>query len=165
MTSNGFQIIEEYPFMGASPDDIAECNCCGKRIVEVKCAYSIAEEGKTFSELEYLTKSADGSLVMNEKHIYYYQIQIEMLSTGISMADFVVWTPNEHLVLRYFKNNEFCNRMVEKCSLFFHHAILPELLAKYYTRTHTKKTRKCKRKNENTCSAALQNCTASSSDI
>ena len=30
----------QYPFLGASPDALIKCSCCGQGIVEIKCPYS-----------------------------------------------------------------------------------------------------------------------------
>ena len=27
------------PFLGASPDGMVQCNCCGKGVLEIKCPY------------------------------------------------------------------------------------------------------------------------------
>ena len=39
VTSCGFFICVEHPFLGASPDALIECNCCGQGVVEVKCLF------------------------------------------------------------------------------------------------------------------------------
>ena len=39
METSGFVISDTLLFIGASPDCIVECNCCGKGTVEVKCPY------------------------------------------------------------------------------------------------------------------------------
>ena len=37
-------ISNEYPFIGASPDSVVECNCCGKGTVEIKCPYCVRDK-------------------------------------------------------------------------------------------------------------------------
>ena len=32
-------LSEKHPFLGASPDALIECNCCGQGVVEVKCSF------------------------------------------------------------------------------------------------------------------------------
>ena len=32
-----------YPFLGASPDGLVCCSCCGKGLLEIKCPYSIRD--------------------------------------------------------------------------------------------------------------------------
>ena len=39
-----FFISEEYPFIGASPDGMTDCLCCGAGVPEVKCPYCIRME-------------------------------------------------------------------------------------------------------------------------
>jgi len=39
--SNSVLVINpQWPFIGACPDGIVECNCCGKGVLEIKCPYS-----------------------------------------------------------------------------------------------------------------------------
>lgn len=37
--SCGFIVDEENPFLGASPDGLIECTCCGCGVLEVKCPF------------------------------------------------------------------------------------------------------------------------------
>ena len=39
ITSCGFHICLTHPFLGASPDALVQCECCGQGVVEVKCPY------------------------------------------------------------------------------------------------------------------------------
>ena len=41
MERYGFFISNAYPFIGASPDSVVECNCCGKGTIEIKCPYCV----------------------------------------------------------------------------------------------------------------------------
>ena len=40
----GVVLFKKYPYLGASPDLIVKCTCCGKGVVETKCPSSIAGE-------------------------------------------------------------------------------------------------------------------------
>ena len=40
----GLVLFRQYPCLRASPDLIAECTCCGKFVVEIKCSSSITGE-------------------------------------------------------------------------------------------------------------------------
>ena len=42
--SCGLFISLEFPFIGASPDAIMSCACCGSRVVEVKCPFCKRKE-------------------------------------------------------------------------------------------------------------------------
>jgi len=35
----GLVINPEWPFIGASPDAVINCSCCGRGILEIKCPY------------------------------------------------------------------------------------------------------------------------------
>ncbi len=39
ITNSGFVINPEWPFIGATPDGVVSCACCGKGVVEIKCPY------------------------------------------------------------------------------------------------------------------------------
>ena len=40
----------EHPFLGASPDAMIQCVCCGQGVVEVKCPFCVSE--MSFQEAE-----------------------------------------------------------------------------------------------------------------
>ena len=40
ITKSGLIIDPIYPFMGASPDGLVSCTCCGHGVLEVKCPFS-----------------------------------------------------------------------------------------------------------------------------
>ena len=40
VSNSGLVINPQWPFIGAFPDGIVECNCCGKGVLEIKCPYS-----------------------------------------------------------------------------------------------------------------------------
>ena len=41
VSDSGLHINPKWPFMGASPDGLVDCNCCSKGICEIKCPYSL----------------------------------------------------------------------------------------------------------------------------
>ena len=46
---SGLFVSKDLPFIGASPDGIVQCSCCGHGIgvLEIKCPYCIREEDPT----------------------------------------------------------------------------------------------------------------------
>lgn len=40
-TECGLFVNIEYPYFGASPDGIVECDCCGRGVLEIKCPYTL----------------------------------------------------------------------------------------------------------------------------
>lgn len=73
---SGLVINPEFPHMGASPDGVVSCTCCGKGIVEIKCPWSLKD--KAFKDLENTSKFSikDGGLKKN--HAYYIQVQAQL---------------------------------------------------------------------------------------
>ena len=70
---SGLVINPEYPFLGASPDGIVSCDCCGIGLVEIKCPYShrhkpieLATEDSTFCWKE----KSDKHLSLDQSHSY-----------------------------------------------------------------------------------------------
>jgi len=86
-----------WPFIGASPNGIVECSCCGRKVLEIKCPYchrdsSIVTAAKEDSKIEM-----DGILSLDKAHsYYYYQVQMRVIS---SILIFV----HAHLHLRVIK--------------------------------------------------------------
>ncbi|XP_046845617.1 uncharacterized protein LOC124439435 [Xenia sp. Carnegie-2017] len=134
---SGFVIDPKYPFLGASPDAISYCNCHGEGCVEIKCPYSLRNktiqhgisDGKNFC----LTKTPNGTLQMDRKHQYYYQVQLQLASTKLKFVDFVVWTLNDIYIEQIQRDDEFLAVNIEKAKEIYIFAILPELLAKFHT--------------------------------
>ena len=72
----GLYISKEKPFLGASPDGIISCSCCGKGALEIKCPF------KYISGLQGVAGSSAYCLSTNytlkEGHEYYAQVQLHM---------------------------------------------------------------------------------------
>ena len=39
----GLFVNPSYPYLGASPDGLVSCTCCGEGVIEIKCPYGIRE--------------------------------------------------------------------------------------------------------------------------
>ena len=57
----------DHPFLGASPDGIVQCSCCGHGICEVKV--TCLEDGKFCLE-----KLSEDHFQLKRDHAYYYQV-------------------------------------------------------------------------------------------
>ena len=127
-----------YPHLGASPDSIVTCDCCGKGVIEIKSPYLC--RGKAFSEAAdqdkdfCLRKHADGHLQLIESHAYYYQVQAQLKLCEAVYCDFVMWSMDELLVLQIFPDPEFIDGAIEEVTSFFKYGGLPELLGKWNTK-------------------------------
>ena len=128
----GFFIDTKHPYIGASPDGIASCDCCGEVIIEIKCPFCKRDSVKDNS-VDCLVK-IDEKLHLNKNHQYYYQVQCQLLVTGREYCDFIVWTKKDLFVERISVDNTVCKEISDKSQLFFRRVILPELIGKFYSR-------------------------------
>ena len=92
MTLCGFFIHKKLFFLGAFPDEIRTCDCCGTSTLELKCPFSLENVNNSISSLLYL-EVIDGKLKLIEEHNYFYQLQLQMLCRETKFADFFVWSP------------------------------------------------------------------------
>ena len=138
VTLCGFFVSSEHPFLGASPDALTECECCGQGVVEVKCPLCARES--SFAEAARdnrnfcLQQGGDGKYKLNEQHQYYYQCQLQIFVTGCSFCDFVVWTQKEVHIERLTLDEDLFTSALPVAKKFFSLCILPELIGKWYTR-------------------------------
>ena len=93
----GLFIHESKQYLGASPDLLVECACCGKGVLEIKCPYSIVNEIPKPENVSYLV-SKDGQVTLKQNHQYYAQVQGQMAITQRSWCHFLVYTQvGQHL--------------------------------------------------------------------
>lgn len=132
----GFFIDTERPYLGASPDSIITCKCCGKGVVEVKCPFCVKDgllnENENRAGFCLVKENERWSLKRN--HAYYYQIQLQMAVCRVAYGDFVVWTEQDFAIERIQFDNEFFNTHKDAVKHFYIYGVLPELIGKFYTR-------------------------------
>ncbi|KAK6176048.1 hypothetical protein SNE40_014409 [Patella caerulea] len=132
----GFFINPDVPYIGASPDGIITCDCCGMSVVEIKCPF--CDKDATLHEKSdknfYLTKERDGKLKLDNKHSYYYQVQTQLGVCRLESAYFVVWTEKDLHMEQIMLNLEMWQEICKKSKHIFDTAILPELVGKFYSR-------------------------------
>ena len=78
-------------YLGASPDALVECSCCGKGVLEIKCPFSIMYQTPLPENLSYLI-SQDRKVSLKQGHKYYAQIQGQMAITKRDWCHFYVFT-------------------------------------------------------------------------
>ena len=143
VTDSGIVINPKWPFIGASPDGIVDCYCCGKGVLEIKYPYSHRHESieaAASNDPNFCLKKDEDLLYLDHKHAYYYQVQTQMFVCNVDYCDFCVCTFPESVdefspyVERIFRDIEFWEDCVEKAKHFFTVCLLPEILGKWYTR-------------------------------
>lgn len=135
-TATGLYINKDFLFLGASPDGTLSCKCHGKSCLEIKCPFKYKDGLEGWSSDKNFPISPDG--LINKKHAYYYQMQLQMLVTATKNCYFFIWSkpsqknqaPNNYLLLQVGFNEDFCKSMHEKFEKLFIRVILPELITR-----------------------------------
>ncbi len=142
VSASGLFLNGMWPFLGASPDGIVNCSCCGTGLLEIKCPYSHA--GKTISsavsDSNFCLESIDGKVTLKRNHTYYYQVQTQLYVCGEDFCDFCVCLfksdeADDLFVERIFPDSGLWDVCLQKSTLFFQEVILLELVGKRYTST------------------------------
>ena len=137
-THQNFEIVEtglllnpSYPYLGASPDGVAMCDCCGEVCVEIKCPYCKRNDSLSDSmDKSCLQEDSTGKLSLKKSHAYYYQVQCQLLVSEKEFCDFIVWTNVDFHCERISVDNEVQAEIVHKAKQFFIKAVLPELVGR-----------------------------------
>ncbi len=88
--SSGLLVQSTAPHLGAFADGFVSCECCGLRVIEIKCPFSIRHMEPT--NASYLEKNDTAGFRLSKKHNYYYQVQGQMMISERLYCDFVCWT-------------------------------------------------------------------------
>ena len=132
----GLCVSRVLPFLGASPDGLVQCTCCGHGTLEIKCPYSCRNmkfEEKALDPSFCLDKE---TLILKKEHPYFYQVQLQMLLTNTKYCDFVLWRQDSILRQRLFFEETFLKPILDHVELFVQKCILPELVCHWFTRDH-----------------------------
>lgn len=115
--------------MGASPDGVVNCTCCGAGVLEIKCPYKFRDT-RLAKAAEDQKFCLDSKLKLKTDHQYYTQVQLQMFVCEAEYADFVVWTLQDCLVVRVMRDNTFITTMVTKLQAIWKGTIAPDLLTR-----------------------------------
>ncbi|KAH9364230.1 hypothetical protein HPB48_000553 [Haemaphysalis longicornis] len=120
----GFFVLQEKPFIGASPDGVVSCACCREdRLILVKCPKSLEK----FEESEVRRGSYPKQL--KETSLYFTQVQVQMGITGVAAVDvFVYDTEKKTLTINVPFSKRYFEGVVEKAKFFFLSYVLPHIV-------------------------------------
>ena len=62
--------------------------------------------------------SSDNQFSLLTNHSYYYQVQLQMKLCDVAYCDFVIWSPNELVVLRISYQKSFIDTAITKTIIF-----------------------------------------------
>ncbi|XP_061190608.1 uncharacterized protein LOC133198543 [Saccostrea echinata] len=136
---SGLVLNPDYPTLGASPDAVTDCPCCGKGLVEIKCPFkyknthpcSVKDPGFYLKPHapRATGKQCNNQLAITSKH--FYQVQGQMALCNVDFCDFVCWTTSGIHVERIKRDEHFFSENVlPLLKDFFLFAVLPELLTR-----------------------------------
>ena len=132
----GLYISTQHPFIGASPDGVVNCDCCGEGCIEIKCPYN--ERGNTIAEAvtnsNFCLQNINSEIKVDKKHPYYAQIQTQIHVCEKQYCDFIVWTEADLHIERILADDLLWPKLIQKASLIFHNSVLPEIIGKCFTR-------------------------------
>ena len=130
MQSAGLLVSTKFPFLGASPDGITSCSCCGAGLLEIKCPYKYrnSEISSITDSNFYLRLNQNNKWEVDTRHEYYFQIQGQMGIWNKPYCDFFCWTLKGSVTVRVPYDHDFFERMVIKLHCFFMKYLLPELM-------------------------------------
>lgn len=116
----GLVVNPQFSFLGASPDGkICDELLCG--VLEVKCPY--AARDMTVKEAILKVKNfclkQEGEIILNPKHVYYYQVQGQLMITGAPFCDFVVFTKKDVHIQRILPDKNFMSEMLLTLAKFY----------------------------------------------
>ncbi|XP_078655658.1 uncharacterized protein LOC144902231 [Branchiostoma floridae x Branchiostoma belcheri] len=124
----GLFVHPQKVFLGATPDGLVECDCCGEGLLEVKCPRTAATEQPADDNTKFLHLSEDGIIQLNKNHAYYFQVQAQMGVTGRRWCDFYVYSKvGYHLERIHFKEDVWMGAVVA-AEQFFNEYVAPELV-------------------------------------
>ena len=123
----GLFVSKDYPQLAASPDRVVDTDC----VLEVKCPFTARDKLVNAVNVPYL-KEVNGTLTLDEKHDYYYQIQGQLLCTNRSLCYFVVYTKKDVQIFPITRDNCFIQEMVKKLLSFYNSFFRNTLLNKHF---------------------------------
>ena len=93
-TPSGLHINPQWPHLGASPDGLISCKCCGDGLLEIKCPYKYKDTNpdEVIDKAFCLQPNQSGGMSLSTTHHYYYQVQGQLGICKRDYCDFVCWT-------------------------------------------------------------------------
>ena len=125
----GLTVNPKYPHLGASPDGMVSCVCCGSGLLEIKCPYKHRDK-YTLEVVDpgFCLYSSDHEVMLKRNHDYFIQIQGQMAICKKEYSDFVCWTLKGLHVERIEYAPSLFLKIKPSMDSFFKNAVLPELL-------------------------------------
>lgn len=89
----GLIVHTDYPHLGASPDGLIACSCCGDGLLEIKCPFKHREQHPDqVVDSSFCLHKIESTTMLKRSHNYFIQIQGQMVICQKEYCDFVCWT-------------------------------------------------------------------------
>lgn len=126
----GLHVNPCYPHLGATPDGLICCDCCGEGIIEIKCPYKHRHihPSTVTDPTFYLKMCEDGCRQLCRGHAYYHQIQGQLAVCEKQYCDFICWTPLGMHTECILPEPSYLSKTKPSLDAFFVKVVLPLLL-------------------------------------
>lgn len=116
----GLMLQPELQFLGATPDAII-CDDGETGLLEIKCPFgardkTVTEAASTIKDFYVVNNGQD--IKVSKKHNCYYQMQGQLLLSGLDFCDFVLYTRKDLYTERVYRDVKFINAMISKLHAF-----------------------------------------------
>ena len=128
---SGLHVNPQFPHLGASPDGLICCECCGEGTVEIKCPYKYRQcNPMDVQDPHFCLQPNSEGMSLSHPHEYYTQVQGQLAVCQRLFCDFVCWTPCGMHVERIDYDPTYFSELKQKLDKFYYTAVLPELLTR-----------------------------------
>lgn len=118
----GFIVNSHFPVVGALPDWIVQCTCCGRGCLEIRCPYKYCEntvkEACNCGDRNFCLESLNGELQLKNFHPFHKQILTQIFVAYAEYCDFVLWTLKDFTVLHVTPDPQLRISLLKKAQQF-----------------------------------------------
>ena len=114
----GLILDETMRYIGASPERLMSCSCCGKACIEIKYPYSINYTEPNEQNLDYLYKDGD-AVKVKQNHKYFTQCFMRMGVTKTKTAYFGVRNIHGMVIDKVTFDRELWELMKSNFEMFY----------------------------------------------
>ncbi len=121
-------VMKDFPYIGASPDLLIDCECHGPGLCEIKCPKSICDQLPTHQNYKHLIDK-DGVVKLSHGSQYFTQIQGQMGITRKKYCDLFVYTAHGYHLERVDFHSVFWDKLLFNVDYFWKTYVAVELLS------------------------------------
>jgi hypothetical protein len=129
ISETGIHLNDKHLYLGATPDLLVECTCCGLGLVEIKCPLKCYLQQPTSHNVDCLYDDESSGLTLSKSDKYFTQVQGQLGITGRGYAYFFVYGGMDFFHKeKILFDEEFWLDVYTNLQLFFKDIFLPTLL-------------------------------------